>query len=404
MTDAEAETAFKAIRWADTNGTPVCPSCGSVEAYEARRASGALRFRCKGCKKDFTVTSGTLFASHKLPLRGYLAAIAVFCNEVKGKSALAPSRDLSLSYKSAFVLLHKLREAMAEEMRGRVVGGEGKEAFLGQSRGPAQPNGISPSPKPSRFARSIQYFKGYLEKRRAKKAKQNPVDRAATSTARATWAIAILTAVTIGVGWSQYRIFDRQLTVMRGQLDAMEADQRPWLRPKIIEMEPLAITEKNISFGVTFEFINSGKSPATQIGHSADLHRAGKSLYSAYADLCMAAEMSGNDTIAPTIFPNENGNRRFTDLWSKPNVADFNTRFSGPYNPNPIFYVTPTVIGCIAYRATPESKFHHTRFAHAFDKKGADETAIIRILPGTQTINGADLRYSYSSFGRNDAD
>jgi transposase-like protein len=50
---------------------------------------GALRFRCKGCKKDFTITSGTLFASHKLLLRGYLAAIAVFCNEVKGKSALA---------------------------------------------------------------------------------------------------------------------------------------------------------------------------------------------------------------------------------------------------------------------------------------------------------------------------
>ena len=85
----EAETAFKMIRWADTNGAPVWPSCGSVEAYEARRPNGALRLRCKGCKKDFAITSGTLFASHKLPLRGYLAAIAVFCNEVKGKSALA---------------------------------------------------------------------------------------------------------------------------------------------------------------------------------------------------------------------------------------------------------------------------------------------------------------------------
>jgi transposase-like protein len=90
----------------------------SVEAYEARRPNGAPRFRCKGCKRDFTITSGTLFASHKLPLRGYLAAIAVFCNEVKGKSALALSRDLGLSYKSAIVLLHKLREAMAEEMKG----------------------------------------------------------------------------------------------------------------------------------------------------------------------------------------------------------------------------------------------------------------------------------------------
>src|ERR1700722_1756065 len=79
MTDAEAETAFKMVRWVDTGGAPVCPFCGSLDAYEARRPNGSLRFRCKGCKKDFSVTSGTLFASHKLPLKGYLAAIAVFC-------------------------------------------------------------------------------------------------------------------------------------------------------------------------------------------------------------------------------------------------------------------------------------------------------------------------------------
>src|SRR5713101_4353828 len=156
MTDAEAETAFKMIRWADTNGTPVCPSCGSVEAYEARRPNGALRFRCKGCKKDFTITSGTLFASHKLPLRGYLAAVAVFCNEVKGKSALALSRDLGLSYKSAFVLLHKLREAMAEEMRGRVVGGEGKEAEIdsGYFGGYLKPANLKEDRIDRRFARN----------------------------------------------------------------------------------------------------------------------------------------------------------------------------------------------------------------------------------------------------------
>lgn len=59
-----------------------------------------LGFRCKGCKKDFTITSGTLFASYKLPLRRYQAAIAVFCNEVKGKSALALSRDLGLTFRS----------------------------------------------------------------------------------------------------------------------------------------------------------------------------------------------------------------------------------------------------------------------------------------------------------------
>src|SRR5580698_7206806 len=128
MSDAEAERTFRQVRWSDTDGTPVCPKCGVVGAYEYRRETGALAFECKDCKAHFSITSGTLFASHKLPLRLYLAAIAVFCNEVKGKSMLAMSRDLGLSYKAAFVLCHKMREAMAEEMRGRTVGGEGKTA------------------------------------------------------------------------------------------------------------------------------------------------------------------------------------------------------------------------------------------------------------------------------------
>jgi transposase-like protein len=128
MKDADAETTFRRIRWADTNGEPVCPHCGGVDAYDCRRLKGAPRFRCRACVKDFTITSGTLFASHKLPLRCYLAAIAIFVNEVKGKSALALSRDLSVSYKCAFVLLHKLREAMAAELKGRMIGGEGKVA------------------------------------------------------------------------------------------------------------------------------------------------------------------------------------------------------------------------------------------------------------------------------------
>lgn len=130
LTDMEAETMFRKIRWAKSDGTPVCPHCGGVDAYECRRPNGSLRFRCKACAKDFTLTSGTLFASHKMPLRAYLAAIAIFCNEVKGKAALALSRDLGTSYKTAFVLAHKLREAMSEEMKGRVIGGEGKEAEI----------------------------------------------------------------------------------------------------------------------------------------------------------------------------------------------------------------------------------------------------------------------------------
>src|SRR5947208_9680114 len=128
MSDSEAEAEFRKVRWSETDGEPVCPHCGGLDAYDCRRLKGAPRFRCRACVKDFSITSGTLFSAHKLPLRCYLAAIAIFCNEVKGKSALALSRDLCVSYKCAFVLLHKLREAMAEELRGRTIGGEGKVA------------------------------------------------------------------------------------------------------------------------------------------------------------------------------------------------------------------------------------------------------------------------------------
>jgi hypothetical protein len=76
------------------------------------------------------VTSGTLFAWHKLPLRTYLMAIALFCNEVKGKSMLALSRDLDVQYKTAFVLAHKLREAMASSVKALRIGGEGSEAEI----------------------------------------------------------------------------------------------------------------------------------------------------------------------------------------------------------------------------------------------------------------------------------
>jgi transposase-like protein len=128
MSDAEAEDAFRKVRWDETSGEPVCPKCGGLDAYEFRRQTGALVFQCRACKTHFSITSGTLFASHKLPLRAYLGAIAIFCNEVKGKSMLAMSRDLGISYKASFVLCHKMREAMAGELRGRTLGGDGKIA------------------------------------------------------------------------------------------------------------------------------------------------------------------------------------------------------------------------------------------------------------------------------------
>src|ERR1700675_1228872 len=128
MGDEEAERVFIRLRWSDNNGDAYCPHCGCPTVYMARRPNGAPRWRCKACRKDFSVTSGTLFAFHKMPLRSYLMAVAIFINEVKGKSMLALSRDLGTQYKTAFVLAHKLREAMASEVRQTAIGGEGKRA------------------------------------------------------------------------------------------------------------------------------------------------------------------------------------------------------------------------------------------------------------------------------------
>lgn len=126
MSEEQAADMFQQIRWNGEN--PHCPDCGGLDPYFVPRKSGKRRWRCRACSKDFTLTSGTLFAWHKLPLTMYLAAIVIFINEVKGKSALAMSRDLNVQYKTAFVLTHKLREAMAVEIQNNEIGGPGKVA------------------------------------------------------------------------------------------------------------------------------------------------------------------------------------------------------------------------------------------------------------------------------------
>jgi transposase-like protein len=108
------------MRWAETDGEPVCPRCGCVEHYEI---ATRRRFKCVGCYHQYSVTSGTIFASRKLSYTDLLAAIVIFVNGAKGVSALQVSRDLDVQYKTAFVLSHKLREAMAREQADRQLNG-----------------------------------------------------------------------------------------------------------------------------------------------------------------------------------------------------------------------------------------------------------------------------------------
>ena len=112
MSDDQAHETFTAIRFADNGGAAFCPrcQCTAVYAYAVRRI-----WKCKACQYQFSVTSGTIFASRKLAIRDYLAATAIFVNAVKGISALQLGRDLDVQYKTAFVLAHKLREAIGKE-------------------------------------------------------------------------------------------------------------------------------------------------------------------------------------------------------------------------------------------------------------------------------------------------
>lgn len=117
----KAYQTFREMRWAETEGEPVCPRCGCCDAYEI---TTRRKFKCAGCHHQYSVTSGTIFASRKMSFTDLLAAICIFVNSAKGISALQMSRDLDVQHKTAFVLCHKLREALAAEYEGLKLSGE----------------------------------------------------------------------------------------------------------------------------------------------------------------------------------------------------------------------------------------------------------------------------------------
>ncbi len=139
MSDEDAHARLVAIRFAANNSEPFCPHCGVLKVYTLTETP--IRWKCSACRRKFSVTSGTLFHSRKLPIREYLSVIALFTGGVKGVAALRMARDMNINPKSAFVLLHKLREAMASmiddgtELQGEV---EIDGAYFG--KGPKQAN------------------------------------------------------------------------------------------------------------------------------------------------------------------------------------------------------------------------------------------------------------------------
>ncbi|UAA40290.1 transposase [Paraneptunicella aestuarii] len=107
LTEDEALELFKQLRWLKTNGEPMCPACDSRQCYHSRTRP---IYTCKACSQQFSVTSGTLFAHRRLPLKHYLLAVVIFAHSPSGSSCARLGRLLGVQYKTAYVLANKLRE------------------------------------------------------------------------------------------------------------------------------------------------------------------------------------------------------------------------------------------------------------------------------------------------------
>lgn len=116
MTEEQAWQEMVMFRWGGMD-QQVCPACGTIRKHHFIRSRH--QWRCKDCGHSFSVTSGTVFAHHKLSCQDTLSAVATFVQAVKGKSALELSRNLDVQYKTAYVLFHKLRDVL---WRSRDVG------------------------------------------------------------------------------------------------------------------------------------------------------------------------------------------------------------------------------------------------------------------------------------------
>ncbi len=145
----DEEAAFdklESILWADG---PVCPHCGGlhrVSAIVGKTARIGLKF-CGHCRKQFTVKVGTVFESAHIPLHKCLQAVYLLTSSKKGFSAHQLHRALQITYKSAWFLFHRIREAMRAGNLAP-MGGAGEivevdETFIGMKRGRKKRRGVA---------------------------------------------------------------------------------------------------------------------------------------------------------------------------------------------------------------------------------------------------------------------
>jgi len=132
---------LESLRW--PNG-PVCPHCGVAEnAYRLDGKGGAKGkkarpglLKCGACRKQFSVTVGTVFERSKIPLHKWLLATYLLCSSKKGMSSHQLHRTLGFTYKTAWFMAHRIREAMRPRTfpNVRVSHGSRSEGLSGRAR------------------------------------------------------------------------------------------------------------------------------------------------------------------------------------------------------------------------------------------------------------------------------
>jgi transposase-like protein len=143
----EARKHLEAIQWPDG---PICPHCGVVN--EATLLAGKSTrpgvWKCRACEKPFSVTVGTVFERSKIPLTKWLLATELLTSSKKGISAHQLHRMLGITYKSAWFMAHRIREAMTPAKGSEPpLGGPGKiveadETYIGTADGKRGKRGL----------------------------------------------------------------------------------------------------------------------------------------------------------------------------------------------------------------------------------------------------------------------
>lgn len=119
-----ARKHLEALQWPEG---PNCPHCGNVDQARIKPLQGKSTrpgvYKCNECRKPFSVTVGTVFERSHIPLSKWLYAVHLMTSSKKGISAHQLHRTLKVTYKSAWFMAHRIREAMSDNVRGPMGGG-----------------------------------------------------------------------------------------------------------------------------------------------------------------------------------------------------------------------------------------------------------------------------------------